>query len=860
MECPGEVELLSWLRGTLDRAGVERIETHLDTCASCLTTVAVLGPIETRPADDRYVVGEELARGGMGRVFSAIDRVLDRPVVLKTMRDPAGAARFVREMKITARLQHPAIVTVYDAGTFPDGEPFYVMRHVLGRTLDRAAAEADGLTGRLALLPAVMTAIDAVAYAHECGVIHRDLKPANVLVGRFGETVVVDWGLAKSVHEDDVASAGGPAPAEPGLTRDGTVLGTPAYMAPEQAAGEPASMRSDIYGLGAILYHVLTGAPPAPREPLARREPKLPAELAAIVDRAMARDPGQRYDLARELADDLRQHLAGRLVAAHRYTLAELVRRWAWRHRAALVAATAALVTVVVIGGVAIQRVMLARDEAELARAASDRSREIAETQRAAAEKLVGYVLDVLRARLEPLGRLDLLAGVGTAVDGYYERVAVPDGAAGGEELLRRAEALALLGEAQLALGDLDAAQTAALREEAVASAAVARLPGPASDAAGCRAKLHRGDVAKRRGDLAAARAAYSTCTGDPGPELEVQSLLALADIDRIEGQFDAVFAGLARAEQLAATVAGPSRRKLLFSVSDAIGTAATDHGDVPRARAAWAANLERAERAAEAEPGDADVQHELVTALIEVGRGARRAGDADAARDAFTRAREASQQLVLRDPDNLLWLETLGAANDQLGTVMLQAGDPERALPLLRESLNISERLADRAPRNMEWARGLAVAAIQVGDLHRAREQFAEARASLLRAVEVADRLAAAKPEDLQARRDLAIALLHLGDLERERSHPDAVRSLERAVALLRDLVRRSDTPRSRIDLVGGLLALADAQPAAAAKATIQEADETIAPLRAGLAASPDDVELRRAIADVDEAIATPR
>jgi serine/threonine protein kinase len=169
--------------------------------------------------------------------------------------------RFEREAAITARLQHPAIVPIYEAGTWPDGKAFYAMRLVEGRTLARAIDAATTLEARIALLPHVVAVTEALAYAHDKRVIHRDLKSGNVLVGAFGETVVIDWGLAKELDRPDVEDE--PTAPHHALTRVGSVMGTPCFMAPEQARGEPLDERADVYALGR--ERCRTGTPTAPR-------------------------------------------------------------------------------------------------------------------------------------------------------------------------------------------------------------------------------------------------------------------------------------------------------------------------------------------------------------------------------------------------------------------------------------------------------------------------------------------------------------------------------------------------------------------------------------------------------------------
>ncbi len=400
-----------------------------------------------------YQTVAEVARGGMGRIVAAVDAHLGRAVALKEALGEEGEdPRFVREALITARLQHPAIVPVYEVGRWPTGRPFYAMKLVEGRSLDDVIAERKTLASRLEMLGTVVAACDALAYAHSEGILHRDLKPANVLVGSYGETVVVDWGLAKDLNvASDATAEPAPAPSvdvalrarelaaqqrsksgsggkgSSAETMAGAVLGTAAYMPPEQARGEAVGPAADVYALGAMLYHLLTGRPPfegasgllvlskvvsGPPTPVEQLEPETPAELCAIVARAMAYEARDRYPSAAELARDLRRFQTGQLVAAYRYTPLARVRRFVARNAAAVGIAAVSLALLALLTTTSFSRIMRARDEAMDARAAADARAEearrahalsnarglLAEARRADAERRPGPALALLRA------------------------------------------------------------------------------------------------------------------------------------------------------------------------------------------------------------------------------------------------------------------------------------------------------------------------------------------------------------------------------------------------------------------------------------------------------------------------------
>ena len=467
-------------------------------------------------APSHYTDRRELAAGGMGSILTAYDTRLRRRVAIKELRggDASLAQRFARETLITARLEHPGIVSIHEGGRWPDGTPFYAMKLYGGVPLDQLIARTTQLPERLALLPHVLAVADAMAYAHRHRIIHRDLKPGNVMIGEFGETVVIDWGLAKDLDAAEAASPGSvESPSAPDLdhrTLSSDLLGTPAYMAPEQAVSPLVDERADVYALGAILYHVLAGALPyqatsalefiaklqteAPT-PLSTRV-VVPPDLVAIVERAMAREPSARYATASELAADLRRFLAGQLVSAHQYSLRQLLRRWIGKHRLPLAIAAAAVAALLGLGALAVSRVVAEERGARQARAT-------AEANEASAESLMKFMLDDLFEKLADTSQLGLLSAVADRATTHYAAKAASGDT---KDLLRRADVARATGEVRRDEGRLDEA----LRACQESAAWLARI---ADDTESQRARYRAhdciGDVLLDQGDAAGAATEY---------------------------------------------------------------------------------------------------------------------------------------------------------------------------------------------------------------------------------------------------------------------------------------------------------------------------------------------------------------
>ena len=305
-------------------------------------------------AGTRYRLIERVGGGGMGTVYLAEDSVLGRRVALKILDLPELradlSARLLREAQILGRLEHPGIVPVHDAGTLADGRAFYAMKFVEGERLDMLARRIDAIPDRLRIFQRIC---EAVAFAHARGILHRDLKPENVMVGPFGEVLVMDWGVAKILREDptpredhaEVSVESSPAETKPSKTAHGTVLGTAGYMAPEQARGEIDGLdeRADIYSLGAILQFLLSSKRPTAGEERLKIESaplssagSAPKAVAAISQKAMAEDRDNRYASVSDLANDIARYLDGSPVSAYPESIFQKVSRWATRYRVAI--------------------------------------------------------------------------------------------------------------------------------------------------------------------------------------------------------------------------------------------------------------------------------------------------------------------------------------------------------------------------------------------------------------------------------------------------------------------------------------------------------------------------------------------
>jgi serine/threonine-protein kinase len=773
---------------------------------------------QTTSNGGRFRLLRRHARGGIGVVFVAMDSELHREVALKQIQpqhadDPTSRARFLIEAEVTGRLEHPGVVPVYGLGKSEQGRPFYAMRFVRGQSLKEAIEsfhKSDHEPGRgpaertLALRQLLGRFIDvchAIAYAHSRGVLHRDLKPANILLGPYGETLVVDWGLAKVVGRDDPtpqrAAEMTLRPASPSgssETMAGTAIGTPMYMSPEQAEGRLSQIgpASDIYCLGATLYCLLTGQPAIEdndvEEILARvrrgefsrpREvnPRVPAALEAIVQKAMALCPADRYPSAQALADDVERWLADEPVAAWREPLWERARRWIARRRttvaaiaAAVLASTLGLAAVLLVQTRANTSLKSANFELALAnQRASDANRELLfanARERARFELSLeaiktlhsGVSEDLLLKEKQFDGlRTKLLRG---ATD-FYERL---EGLLAGQADIR---SRAALGQAYHDIGEL----TARIGSQAESLAAL-----------------------KRGLELRLALAAEADA--DAATKLKAgQSLLAVGDLQEATGEANGALESFKQARELLEPLARSERDRDRYRAAVAKclhGVARvqynTGHADLALASHEQARAIRQS--LADANPDVTQFQTDLVVSDHDIGAIQRASGRMGLALASYERARAISQKLAEANPSATQFQSDLAQSYNDIGFLHQESGELALALASLEQARAILQKLADANPAVTRFEGDLAQDHQVIGSILDQTGHPAEALASYERARAILQRLAESYPTLTLFQNRLAMSHSYIGLVRRRAGRPaEAAAEFRRAVAIMERL-----------------------------------------------------------------------
>jgi serine/threonine-protein kinase len=743
------------IRASLSLVGRDR--TDPDATVSYLASAAQRAGNRSSAAQragNRFRIIRLHAQGGLGSVYEAHDEELGRKVALKEIQPdkadhPELRSRFVLEAEISGGLQHPGIVPIYSLGHYDDGKPYYAMRFVEGASLRDAIARyheahprPDPTTKEFRdLLNRFLDVCNAIAFAHSRGVLHRDLKPHNVMIGDYGEALLIDWGLAKATGRRDPASGGRPEatlvpPSGSGVepTQAGQVMGTPSYMSPEQARGDLPALgpATDVYGLGAILYQMLTGQAPVPVQegvdgvlsrvmrgeiaPVRALNPSVPVTLEAVCLKALAPKPEDRYPTARSLADDLSHWMADEPVTARRDPLLTRLSRWTRKHRVAAAGTAAALVVGLLAALYSYQR--------ERSYAAN------LDRQRLRAENREQQAIDAVKRFRDSVANESLLKDT-PELDELRKR------------LLK--EPLAFF---------------RTLRERLQAD----HDTRPESLARLAAAGFDLGNLSREIGDEQDAIAAYRE-------SLAIQQKLADAH--------PAVFQ-----RDLAH---GHNNLGLLLRATGRPAAARQEHERALTIR----------QKLADDHPLITEYQSDLAGSHNNLGVLLQDTGQPEAAQREHEKALVIQQKLADAYPTVAQYQRDLAASHNNLGLLLRKTGQPAAARQEFQQSLAISQKLAEAHPTVTQYQRDLAASHNNLGLLLRKTGQPAADRQACEQALAIFQKLAEAHPTVTQYQRDLAASHNNLGDLLKDTGQPAAARrAYEQALAIRTKLVR--EHPRS--------------------------------------------------------------
>jgi serine/threonine-protein kinase len=866
--CPSTEKLQQLLNDKLSDEEYHAIEAHVETCPACKEildrlTNSVQAPVLPPPPRDptppsgaeRAAGAEEVlptlpepaesavryrpvrfhARGGLGEVFRAQDEQLGREVALKRMKaqyatDADSRRRFLREAEITSQLEHPGIVPVHGLAHTGDGLPCYTMRFIEGETLQEAIQrfhEADkpnrdpgerSLALRQ-LLHRLITVCNTVAYAHSRGVVHRDIKPENIMVGKYGETLVVDWGLAKPFAREETVRQSGEATVVPrpgqdeGDTKIGEQVGTPAYMSPEQAEGrwDVVGPASDIFSLGATLYAVLTGKAPfsggdvlealenaRPGDFRLPRQVKktVPPALEAICLKTMARKPAERYATAQDLASDLEHWLADEPVGAYREPISVRARRWVGRHRVLVSGAVAAVLVAAVSLGVATvllegayKREREAKNEVEMSYKREQEAKNKADKSFQQAQRVVGdYTTKVsederLKERdVEPLRKALLeMARV------HYQRFV--------DERADDPSVQADLAWAYERLANITKqidTETKAIELYHKALAIFEQLA------------LEHPDVADYQKGLAHSHLGLGSSYRSTGrmDEAERHHKLALGVYEKL-------------------AIAYPSEvqyKHLLMLAHDGLCLVYMFNEQRNQVEKHRQESLEIAKKLFIEDPSDAH-QGSLAHAHSSMASFYSRA-NVDKAKEHYEKAWKIRKQLLSKYPSDARAQFRLASLDGALGSFYISRGQAEEARKHLEEAMELSEQVAKRHPNitnNMDLLNMdlLAQSHHFMGDLYRNKRETNEAEKHYKRELEIRKELTRQDPESARFRENLATGYLSLSLFYRGLDRWDqAEEACQRAKPIYEQLAsRQPPVPAYQVLLAVCCQMLADTQ-----------------------------------------------
>jgi serine/threonine-protein kinase len=809
----------------------------------------------------------EHARGGLGEVFVALDGQLNREVALKEIReqfaDEVDARfRFLREAEITGKLEHPGVVPVYGLGAYADGRPYYAMRFIRGESMQDAITRfhrADENPRRdpgersLALremLSRFVAVCQAVGYAHARGVIHRDLKPANVMLGEYGETLVVDWGLARlfdrpdgerTVAERPIVTGGGT-----NETQMGAVVGTPAFMPPEQAYGQQDQMgpASDVFALGATLYCLLTGKAPyggyeallqaamVEYVPARQRNGSVPAALAAVCDKAMAKQREDRYATARALAEEVQRWLADEPVQAYREPVVERMRRWGRRHRTLASVGVALLLAGMLALGVGLWFV-----NAEKERTAAERNRAV-EAEKAANANL-GLAQENLKLAREAIDECYNVAYKDPLFQGprmekarnlllrktlrFYKnfRAQRPE-----DQVLQHEEALqwARVGTIECVLGRNDDGRQAYERARQLYQALVQthpEVPEFQQDLASTHNNL--GILLEGLGQRAAALTEYEQARSlrlklvQALPELHAyQNELArthhnLGGLLMDLGQRAAALTEYEQARSLRLKLVQahpelPEYQQDLASTHDSLGNLLSTQGQRAEAVTEFRQARTLEQKLIAAHPELPAYQQSLAYTQNNLGKLLADLGQRAAAVKEFQQARTLLLKLVTAHPDLPVYQQDLASTHNNLGALLAAQGQRAEALTEYQQARTLLLELVQAHPEVPAYQQHLARMQTNLGVLLEGLGRRAEAVKECKQARTLLLELVQAHPELPACQQDLAGTHSNLGVLlAAQGQHPEALKEHQQARSLRLKLVQaHPELPEYQQDLAG--------------------------------------------------------